>query len=62
MKDDILPLINDILKSQYKTVDDIPSDKLQRAWMILRINQILHEHPEKKIFLSRLPSTTPEGM
>lgn len=61
MKDDILPLINDVLKSQYKMIDDVPINKLQRAWMLLRINQILYEHPEIKIFACR-PSDQPEGM
>lgn len=41
---DVLATVNVVLNTTYTDLDDVPTSKLNRVYMILRITQILEEH------------------
>jgi len=46
-----LKAINEILETNYTRLDQVPTDKLTRVYLLLKIEDILIDHPEFTIFM-----------
>jgi hypothetical protein len=49
----ILKAINEILHTKHTTLDGVTLKELNRVCLILRISQILDEHPEMAVFVCK---------
>jgi hypothetical protein len=54
-ENEVLETVNDILGTTYKTLEQVPDDKLKRVYIILKIIQILDRRPDLTHVLDSFP-------
>lgn len=48
-----MEIVNEILKSDYGSLDEVPDEGLHRVCLILQISKILRENPDIAVFICR---------
>lgn len=49
----VMGAVNEILKSDYASLDEVPDEGIFRVYLILQISAILREHPNYAVFICR---------
>lgn len=57
---DLMKTVNEILESEYASLDEVPDEGIFRVYQILQISAILLEHPDYAVFTCR-PGDIREG-